>query len=141
MKFPVLSTLAMIVAIAYAQDFDDEFGGPIVYGGGQCDDFGKRCGSTLDCCGIYVCRAVDDKPFKICKVDECRALGKGCQVDSECCSGVCTWVDPKNLNSGARECKKDRACRTEGDICDNGKYACCKGLTCTGDLDKTRRCY
>ncbi|KAG4257528.1 hypothetical protein FPRO03_13901 [Fusarium proliferatum] len=98
MKFPVLGTFAMLVAIVYAQDFDYE-----IDGGEKCDDFGKRCSTTLDCCGIYYCRAVDDKPYKICKVEECRALGKGCQVDSDCCSGVCTWVEPKNLNSGARE--------------------------------------
>ncbi|KLP18412.1 Uncharacterized protein LW94_12916 [Fusarium fujikuroi] len=134
MKFHILGTSAMLFTIVHAQ-----FYGGGIDGGDECDDFGKKCSTTLDCCGIYYCRAVDDKPYKICKVEECRALGKGCQVDSDCCSGVCSWVDPKN--SGARECKKDRACRTEGEICDNGNYACCKGLECTGDLGKTRRCY
>ncbi|KAJ4111480.1 hypothetical protein NW768_011834 [Fusarium equiseti] len=131
MKFRVLSTIAMLAAIAHAQGFPGIIGG-------ECDDFGKKCQSTLDCCGIYYCRAVDDKPYKICKVEECRGLDKSCQVDGDCCSGVCTFVDPK---TAARECKKDRACRTEGDICDNDRFACCKGLTCTGDLGKTRRCY
>ncbi|KAF5632025.1 hypothetical protein F52700_6542 [Fusarium sp. NRRL 52700] len=136
MKFTAVGTFAMLVAIAYAQDFADDTPS---YFGDECDDFGKQCSSTLDCCGIYYCRAVDDKPYKICKVDECRPLGKGCFVDSECCSGICSWVDPKNLNSGARECKKDRACRTEGDVC-SSTYTCCKGLKCTGGPG-VQRCY
>jgi hypothetical protein len=64
-------------------------------------------------------------------LDQCKAIGTGCEAGFECCEGTC------HLENGKKTCGQRMGCANESDTC-TMDADCCSGATCIGGVCSTK---